>query len=265
LQTRPAVSAIITGLGRLKRLREEYWSALFGFGHSIGVKPLEPTEVHELVTRPVEGRLSFDRSALGLIEELTARQPYLVQSLCARIFELAKARGWRHIRPEEVREAESRMVHDNEHFQALWGYAKTERRRYLLCLCNRLAEGSQRLNADLFNEHLREAGIVVPLEQVDDDLRFLVELELVAMGNTPLGPQYGLAVPLMRRWMNLNVDAEAQRRKAMYEQQHAGSAYFTDGEPSGGHVNDVRISRHGIEDEGPTDSDLAAEEDGHNE
>jgi hypothetical protein len=157
------------------------------------------------------------------------------------------------------------MVQDNEHFQALWGYAKTERRRYLLCLCNRLADGSQRLNADLFNEHLREAGIVVPLEQVDDDLRFLVELELVAMGNTPLGPQYGLAVPLMKRWMNLNVDAEAQRRKAVYEQQHAGSAYFTDGAPSDSHVNDVGISRHGIEDERPTDSDLAGQNGGHDE
>jgi type I restriction enzyme M protein len=259
-QTRPGVSAIITGLGSLKRLRENYWSALFGFGHSIGVKPLEPSELRDLVTRPVEGRLTFERSSLDLIEELTARQPYLAQTLCARIFELAKANGRRHVRLDEVREAESRMVRDNEHFQALWSYAGSERRRYLLCLCSRLADGSQRLNADLFNEHLREAGIVVPLEHVDDDLKSLVELELVTMRTTPLGPQYGLAVPLMKRWMDLNVDAEAQRRKAVYEQQHAGSAFFTESRERGANISGANGSVSGIEEVWPSDLDPAEEQ-----
>jgi type I restriction enzyme M protein len=232
LQTRPGVSAIITGSRRLKRLREEYWSALFGFGHRIGIDPLELPEVRELVTRPVAGRLAFDDASVGLIAELTARQPYLVQSLCARVFELARRYGWRRIRREEVLEAVSRIVRDNEHFQALWSYAETERRRYLLCLCNRLAEGTQRVNAALLNESLDEAGIVVPIEHVDDDLKFLVELELVAMMNTPLGPQYELAVPLMRRWMELNVDAEAQRRKAVHELQLPGSGFVGSGSTS---------------------------------
>lgn len=222
LQTRPAVSAILTGSRRLKRLREEYWSALFGFGHRIGLDPLDADEVRQLVTRPVAGRLAFEEAAVRLITEVTARQPYLVQSLCARIFELAKPNGWRLIRREEVLDAVRRMVRDNEHFQALWSYAETERRRYLMCVCHRLAEGAQRVNAALLNENLEAAGIVVPIERVDDDLKFLVELELVAMVNTPVGPQYELALPLMRQWMDLNVDAEAQRRKAIHEQQLGG-------------------------------------------
>jgi len=219
LQTRPAVSAVLTGSRRLKRLREEYWSALFGFGHRIGLDPLDVDEVRQLVTRPVAGRLAFDEAAVLVIAELTARQPYLVQSLCARVFELAKRNGWRLIRREEVLDAVSRMVRDNEHFQALWSYAETERRRYLMCVCHRLAEGAQRVNAALLNENLDAAGIVVPVESVDDDLKFLLELELVAMVNTPVGPQYELALPLMRRWMDLNIDAEAQRRKAVHERQ----------------------------------------------
>ncbi len=155
------------------------------------------------------------------------------------------------------------MVRDSEHFQALWRYAGTERRRYLLCLCIRLADGSQRLNADLLNEYLGEAGVVVPLEQVDNDLRFLVDLELVAMENTPLGPQYGLAVPLMKRWMELNVDAEAQRRKAVYEQEHAGSSYFTNSELSGANAADGTGFGSGMEGDKPTDSGRVEDEDGH--
>jgi type I restriction enzyme M protein len=248
----------------LKRLREEYWSALFGFGHSVGIDPLTPTEVSELVTRPVAGRLAFDKASVALITELTARQPFLVQSLCARVFELAKRLGWRRIRRQQVREAASRMVRDNEHFHALWSSAETERRRYLLCLCNRVADGSQRVNADLLNERLAEAGIVVPVDHVDDDLKFLVELELVAMENR-LGPHFELAVPLMRLWMNLNVDAEAQRRKAQREQQHAGSVYFIGDKPTGQEPHDGKGLGRGIDDDKPTDSDPAGGKDGRNE
>jgi type I restriction enzyme M protein len=219
LQTRSSVAAIITGARRLKRLREEYWSALFGFGHRIGVDPLAPSEVADLVTRPVEGRLAFSEDAIQAITQETARQPYLVQSLCARIFELAKWNKWRRIRATEVNEAASRMVHDNEHFQALWRYAETERRRYLLWLCHRLADEPHRVNAALLTQRLEEAGVIVPVDLVDDDLKFLIELELVVLNNTALGPQYELAIPLMRRWMNENVDAEAQRRRAVHEAQ----------------------------------------------
>ncbi|MFP2929763.1 restriction endonuclease subunit S [Pyxidicoccus sp. 3LG] len=219
LQTRPCVAAIIAGSRRLKRLREDYWSALFGIGHRIGVDPLAPSEVAALVTHPVEGRLAFSEDAIQTITHATARQPYLVQSLCARIFEFAKRHNWRFIRRAEVDESASHMVHDNEHFHVLWSYAQIERRRYLLWLCHRLAEEPHRVNAALLTQRLEEAGVVVSVDLVDDDLKYLIELELVALNNTVLGPQYELAVPLMGRWMNENVDGEAQRRRAVHEAQ----------------------------------------------
>lgn len=228
LQTRPTVSAIITGSKRLKRLREEYWSALFGFGHSVSIEPLTRSEVDDLVRQPVSGRMTFDDSAVAEIAELTAKQPFLVQSLCARVFELAKHHNWRLIRSEQVLEGVTRMVRNNEHFQALWSYAETDRRRYLLCLCNRLSDGSQRVNADLLAEHLAEAGIMVPVESVDDDLKALVEIELVELVNIALGPHYQIAVPLMRRWMDVNVDGEAQRRRAQLESKGSKPTVFAD-------------------------------------
>jgi type I restriction enzyme M protein len=221
LQTRPAVAAILTGSRRLKRLREEYWSALFGFGHRIGVDPLSPEEVEELVTRPVVGRLAFDSAALRDIVHLSARQPFLAQSLCARIFELAKRHEWRHITRPHVVDSAERMVRDNEHFQALWDYAETERRRYLLWACHKLAEGPHRVHAALLTQELEDKGVSVTTDQVDDDLKFLVELELIELTNAQAGPQYRLSVPLMEQWMEKNVDPEAQRRRAVTE-THGG-------------------------------------------
>lgn len=217
LQTRPEVSAILTGSRRLKRLREEYWSALFGFGHRIGIDPLTSEELEHLVQSPVVGRLLYEAPALGEIVRLTACQPYLAQSLCARVFELAKRNEWRRIGGSEVEQAVARMVHDNEHFQGLWDYIGTERRRYLLWLCHHFGDGPHRVEAELLAHQLDERGIRASVEMVDDDLRFLVELELVKLTNTLVGPQYTIAIPLMQRWMNDNIDPEAQRRRTVHE------------------------------------------------
>lgn len=217
LQTRPNVSAILTGSRRLKRLREEYWSALFGFGHRIGIDPLTSEELQQLVQGPVSGRLLYEAPALREIVRLTACQPYLAQSLCARVFELAKRNEWRRIGTSEVEQAVARMVHDNEHFQGLWDYVGTERRRYLLWLCHQSSDGPHRVNAALLAQRLDERGVRASVDVVDDDLRFLVELELVELTNTPVGPQYAVAIPLMRRWMNENIDPEAQRRRTVHE------------------------------------------------
>ena len=40
VQSYPKFSAILTGSRRLKRMREEYWSALFGLGTRLGVSAL---------------------------------------------------------------------------------------------------------------------------------------------------------------------------------------------------------------------------------
>src|SRR5262249_30212185 len=54
--TYDALSAILTGSRRIKRLREEYWSVLFGIGKSIGVSKLDSQSARSLVARPVAGR-----------------------------------------------------------------------------------------------------------------------------------------------------------------------------------------------------------------
>jgi len=85
--TYPSLSGILTGSRRLKRLREEYWSALFGLGFRIGLDPLEIEEAQALVTEPVKGQLVYVPGARDQVVTLCACQPFLIQSLCNRIFE----------------------------------------------------------------------------------------------------------------------------------------------------------------------------------
>ena len=59
LQHQPGVCAIITGSRRLKRLREDYWSALFGLGYRIGISGLPIDAAKRLVIQAGRGEASL--------------------------------------------------------------------------------------------------------------------------------------------------------------------------------------------------------------
>jgi type I restriction enzyme M protein len=214
----PQFSAILTGSRRLKRLREEYWSALFGFGHRIGVSALSQQDARLLVTRPVEGRLTYVDQARDRLVEICARQPYYIQSLCSRVFETAARNRSRLITVSAVEQAAAEMVQDNEHFQTLWGYAVTERRRLLMALCVELASGPDPITYSLFEAKLEEFLVPIPPdEQLGHDIEFLRELELIELDPGSGGAAYRLTVPLMAEWIRQNVDMADLRNKARRE------------------------------------------------
>ena len=218
LHTYPGVSAVLTGSRRLKRLREEYWSALFGLGHRVAVSELREGDARLLVTRPVEGRLSYVPEARDRVVDLCARHPFLIQSLCNRIFDRAAESGRRLVTVGGANRAAMEMVRDNEHFRTLWDYAETERKRLILAWCQRLQEGPDPVTLSLLETKLEESGVIVPRgHRLGDDLEFLRELELVKLDNRTSESTYALAVPLMGMWIKSSIDFEDQRRRAVRE------------------------------------------------
>ena len=218
LQHQPGLSAIITGSRRLKRLREEYWSALFGLGYRVGISALPLDDARRLVTEPVEGRLGYLPQARDRLVELCACHPFLVQSLCSRVFERAALGGDRTITVDTVEGAATEMVRDNEHFRTLWDYAGTARRRLLLALCDHLAEGPDAVNLDLFNVKLQEHGVPLRRDsELDGDVAELRELELLDFDDSYRGGTYRLSVPLMAKWLRMNEDFKALVVRARQE------------------------------------------------
>ena len=228
LHTYPEFSAILAGSRRIKRLREEYWSALFGFGHRVPVSGLQLEDARLLVTQPVDGRLVYVPEARDLVVGLCARQPFLIQSLCNRIFESAARSKRRTITVDDVNTAAEAMTEDNEHFRTMWGYAGTERRRFLLALCRDLGDRAP-ITLDLLERSLRRHGVHLRRgERLGDDLEFLRELELIELRGTSGGSAYRLAIPLMAAWIGRNEDFEDQRRKAVeeFEEADQGEGYW---------------------------------------
>ena len=218
LQHQPGLVAIITGSRRLKRLREEYWSALFGFGYRIGVSALPREEAGRLVTEPVAGQLDYAAQARDHLVDLCACHPFLVQSLCSRVFDQAATGSERTINLDMVERAASEMVQDNEHFQTLWEYAGSERRRLILALCASLTHGARTVSLRQLKTKLQENGVATPGENdLADDITELRELEMLDFDESSDGGTYRLSVPLMAMWMEINVDFHDLLSRALRE------------------------------------------------
>lgn len=222
LQHHEGLSAILTGSRRLKRLREEYWSALFGLGYRLGISALPLEDAQRLVSEPVDSRLRYLPTARDRLVEICARQPFLVQSLCNRVFERAAESGERTVTIANVDEAATEMVRDNEHFRTLWDYAQTHRRRLLLALCERLAHEPDAVNLELLSTKLESLGVQVGKEsELGDDLEYLRELELVELDKSYRGGTYRVAVPLLGMWIRASIDFDDAVARAREEAQEA--------------------------------------------
>lgn len=229
IQSHPRFSAILTGSRRLKRLREEHWSALYGLGTSIPVTALDVESARRVVTEPVRDRLTFSDEAVEQIIKLAARQPYLIQCLCNRIFDFASQAKTRSVTLAVVEDAATALVRDNEHFASLWDYAargpKTGgcRRQLILLQCALAFKRGAHLSFGTLREQLAQVGAETEEADLDADLAYLRELDLVEFSGEIGDGQYGLAIPLMAQWIEQQQDADVvtSRARAEAEEEHA--------------------------------------------
>jgi type I restriction enzyme M protein len=223
IQTYPKFSAILTGSRRLKRLREEYWSALYGLGMSIPVTVLDKESARKIVTEPVRDRLVFSQEAIERVIEVTARHPYLMQCLCNRVFDHAMETKSRSITASVVNNAANKLVRDNEHFASLWDYAALgpeigrHRRQLILLLCARSFKQGTHIGFGTLHEQLAQVGVDVADEPLDADLSYLRELELIEFSGEIGDGEYRLAIPLMAEWIEQQRDADVVASHARTE------------------------------------------------
>ncbi|AZD35302.1 hypothetical protein C4K22_2559 [Pseudomonas chlororaphis subsp. aurantiaca] len=229
IQTYPKFSAILTGSRRLKRLREEYWSALYGLGMSIPVTVLDAESARKVVIEPVRDQLAFSHEAVERVIEVTARHPYLMQCLCNRIFDYAVQTKNRSITASVVNDAALGLVRDNEHFASMWDYAGAgpqngrHRRHLILMLCAVSFKHGIHIGFGPLNEQLAQVGVDINDEALDADLAYLRELELIEFSGEIGEGQYHLAIPLMADWIEQQQDSDvvASRARTEAEEENA--------------------------------------------
>lgn len=229
IQSYPRFSAILTGSRRLKRLREEYWSALYGLGTSIQVTALDEKSAREVVTEPVRGQLTFSREAVDRAIWLTARQPYLLQCLCDRVYDFAVQTSSRSITLNAIDDAAGVLVKDNEHFSSLWDYAAVgpetgrHRRQLILSKCAQCLREATHMSFEVMKEQLAQVGVEVSDELLETDLAYLRELDLVVLRGEIGNHQYELEIPLMADWIEQRQDMAVLESRARTESEEEGA------------------------------------------
>lgn len=211
-------SVILAGTLRLRRLREEYWSALFGLsGFKQRVTSLPSEAAKKLVTSPVQGFFKYSREALERTIYLTAGQPFLLQCLCNRIWDMAAQLKTKSITLDIVDKAGKALVQDNEHFATLWDDVRYERRRLILSICCKEQADRDYVRLGTIHEQLISYGIEIDDETLISDLEFLRELEVIQLTGQSEGGHYNLSIPLMGTWIETQQDFAAIKRKARLE------------------------------------------------
>lgn len=218
IQSTSRFTMLITGSLRLQRLREEYWSALYGLGTRFGVSALSDQDARRLIVEPVRDALTFTEESLNRIIHLTSAQPYLIQCVCNRVFDVAVRTQVTHIKADHLFDAVMELIEDNEHFAALWDYAHLARRKLLLAIIHRESkQGGGPPRFGMLQEKLADAGVFLPDEDLDRDTADLLELELIKAKGSPSDRKYQLAVPLMGLWIELHQDIAVLKSRALAE------------------------------------------------
>ena len=163
----------------------------------------------------MKGKLVYAPNAIARVVYLVAQQPYLLQCLCESVFRAAKSTGVRSITTDHVNEAATEVL-KNRHFNDLFKYAGTDRRRFILALCHRESEGPDSLRLPVIREKLSAEGIDVSEEDLTADLEWLTDLELLDFSGTNRGENYSLTIPLMGLWID-TLDYTGLKSKARAE------------------------------------------------
>lgn len=165
----------------------------------------------------MQGFFKYSREALERTIYLTAGQPFLLQCLCNRIWDMAAQLKTKSITLDIVDKAGKALVQDNEHFATLWDDVRYERRRLILSICCKEQADRDYVRLGTIHEQLISYGIEIDDETLISDLEFLRELEVIQLTGQSEGGHYNLSIPLMGTWIETQQDFAAIKRKARLE------------------------------------------------
>ena len=215
VQNNSRLTAILTGSKRLQRMRQEYYSALFGLGTRITVSELDRDSAALLVQNPVDQFYKFTKDAVDYLVHMSGGQPFVIQCICNQIFEEAKKMKRKTVNRKEVERSIDQWVKGNEHFASIYNtHIESYLGRLILFLCKHHCEeheldeltSNTQFDLILIEKKLIEHGVGFKEVDVREALLELRELELVKMIENVKTKVYSLNPPAIRRWLSEEID-----------------------------------------------------------
>lgn len=210
-QDRDLALVVTMSAALYERLTRDH-PTLLGRAVSYSLPPLSSEEASLLVTRPVEGILTYDYGVVRRLVELTSGQPYYLQFLCFELFQRCAATGWvnQHDVDLVIQELVSREIPD---FRRVWEESSPSEQATLAALVSlRGARGVATVQE--VRTLLAKAGMRVDWNQVTTVLEGLAARGVVDR----LGVfTYRFRVALLRDWLKERIDLSQVIRRTRWE------------------------------------------------
>lgn len=204
------LGVVLTGSHRLIKLREEYWSILFGLTLRKDIGALDRQAAEELVTKPLQSFVQFTPEAVAYIVELAACQPYFIQMIAhTLVSDLQQKQDTSLIIPVRIEAiVPSAIEAASEHLQYMVNHAKLARQKTILAYIAKQQNIDTPVTHQDLTNFLSIQGIASSASLLAQDLELLRENDLIVMVRG--GPQslYRIPIELLRYWIQDHIDLD---------------------------------------------------------
>jgi type I restriction enzyme M protein len=206
-QHRHDLAVVLTGSYRLTKLRQEYWSILFGLGlkHEIGF--LDELSARQLITRPLADIVTFSDDAVDRIIELTACQPYFVQMVCHNVVNVINTRRTTYVAPSNVEvAAQETLTSADGHMRFMFESAGSPVKQAVLVYVASSLSQPGVLPLREIEEFVQGQSLSVSRAELQAMLREFADRDIVNIQGAMGERRYGFKIDLVRQWIRRNYD-----------------------------------------------------------
>jgi hypothetical protein len=159
--------------------------------------------------------LVYSDAARDWIVEACACQPFLIQHVCSRVFDICADTKEMNVSTETAKKAAEVWLKSDKHFDTVWrDDIHDPRRQYVALVIHELQSGPDPVTFDLIYQQLEKRGLYgsTALTGYLEDLR---DLEVIRQRQQDRLHAYSIAIPLLADWLRVNIDPAQFLTKAV--------------------------------------------------
>lgn len=216
IQSQDNFTVVFAGAKRLKSESLDYDSVFYGLGKPFSVSAIAESDARALIREPVSEFLEYSEAAVEYIVEQTACMPYLIQHYCHEVFQLAIQQNIVAATIEDAKTVVDKLLDAvNGVFSSLWKEVGNCRRQLIIALSIETTDGDlDPITFEFLREKLSEYRIPFSDDDLDEDIEFLIDLEVLVSSDELQDKRYHLRVPLFAKWVTQNQDRDSIIRRA---------------------------------------------------
>ena len=191
----------------------------YGLGKPFSVSAIAESDARALIQEPVSEFLEYSDAAVEHIVDQTACMPYLIQHYCHEVVQLAMQQNLVAATIEDAKAVVDNLLEAvNGVFSNLWKEVGNCRRQLIIAQTIETTDGDlDPITFEFLREKLSEYRIVFSDDDLDKDIEYLIDLEVLVSSDELQDKRYHLRVPLFAQWVTQNQDRDSIIRRAREE------------------------------------------------